>query len=68
MSPAKGIQYVCMYVGMYVYVCMYVCMYICMLPISCPVYNFVIPGWILKLLGRNVNHYETVCPVQDTGQ
>ena len=48
--------------------CVYVCVYVCVcVTKSCPVHNFVIPGWILKLPSRNVNHHETMCPTQDPG-
>ena len=48
--------------SMCIYVC--VCADVFVLPKSCPVHNFVIPQWILKLLGRNVYYHETMCPVQ----
>lgn len=32
-----------------------------MVLLSCTFYNFVIPWWILKLFGRNVNHHRTLC-------
>lgn len=33
----------------------------------CPLHNFVIPCWILKILGRNFNHHETMWHVQGAG-
>jgi hypothetical protein len=35
---------------------------------SCPVHNFIIWSWILKLLHRNDHHIETMCHAQHLGR